>query len=470
MAEATAPTPSHPDIGPQDVARAEKLFAGARQRGELGQHEYAIALYLQGLAANPEAVEAHQALRQLALQRKLKGGKPMGMIERARLKKGKTPAEQMVHHEHLLAYDPGNLGAMGGLLKAARDGAFDRTVLWVGPILFKRATEDPKPDFNVFIQLKDAFRGVGAFQQALDALAYAKQLKPADSDLEHEFRQMSAEAAMQAGKYGGNFTESIRNRGEQQEQLESDKDIRTAEGMAGRIKSAKAAYEQDPSEGKLLAWVDALLKSEDRDNEERAIEALEAGFRETGNYRLKRRAGEVEIRQMNRMEQMLRKLAEGDPDDEDARRDLDEYVRQRNRRELEILDEQAKQYPNDLAIKYNLGRRHFALGEHDESIPHFQQAQQDPKLKHKARLYLGRAFLESGFSEEAAGTLRELAEDERHKDEAMKEYRYWFGRALEANHEHEEAAATYSKVAQSDFNYRDTRDRLKKVRAAAKPA
>ena len=470
MAEETAPR--HPDISDADVARAEKLFTTAGQQAEMGQREYAITLYINGLRFNPEAVEAHQQLRHAALQRKLKGGKPMGMLQKAKLAKGKTPLDQLLYHEELLAYDPGNVGYMAGVLKHALAGEYPQTVLWIGPILFRANAEAAKPDFNVYITLKDAFKRVGAYQQALDALSYAKDLKPSDGDLDHEYKDLSASLAMKRGRYSddGGFTKSLRNRDSQQERIDEEKGIHTTEGMSGVVARAKQQYAEDPTEGKLFAYVDALLRSQDRESEDLALAELDKALKETGNNRFLRRAAEIKVKQMNRMEHGLREAAAAAPDDPDAQRDLADYVAFRNETELDMLQKVAKAYPNDNKLKFDVGRRLYTLERYDESIPFFQQAQADPKSRNKARLFLGRAFLMSEFHEEAVGTLRELVADYELEDDSTKEFRYWFGRALEANAEHDEAAKAYSKVTQADFNYRDTKDRLKAVRAAAKGA
>src|SRR5205085_2221578 len=76
-------------VGVSDDGKKPKAFF---DRGTTvaatGNFDYAIEMYLQGLALDPEAVEAHQTLRDISLKRKASGGKTMGMMalmkERAR--------------------------------------------------------------------------------------------------------------------------------------------------------------------------------------------------------------------------------------------------------------------------------------------------------------------------------------------------------------------------------------------------
>ncbi|HEY7090190.1 MAG TPA: hypothetical protein VH518_18985, partial [Tepidisphaeraceae bacterium] len=93
-------------------------------------------------------------------------------------------------------------------------------------------------------------------------------------------------------------------------------------------------------------------------------------------------------------------------------------------------------------------------------------ARQDPKIKVEASIFLGCSFLEAGFVDEAADTLRALIEDYQLKgDTKSKEMYYWYARALEARNETQPSLKAYSQVAQWDFNYKDVQARIKKLRS-----
>ena len=93
-------------------------------------------------------------------------------------------------------------------------------------------------------------------------------------------------------------------------------------------------------------------------------------------------------------------------------------------------------------------------------------ARQDPKLRVDVTVELGKAFLEAEFLDEAIDTLKELTESYQITgDTKSKEIWYWYGRSLEARKDMPDAIKAYSKVAMSDFNYRDVQVRLKKLRS-----
>jgi hypothetical protein len=120
---------------------AEEFYRGARAvLVAIGNYDYAIHLYLGGLEVEPDNVEAHQALREIGLERAAKGERPLGMFEKAKLDRvlkqsGADAKKRMLAAERLLAYDPGQRTYMFELLQHATAGGFHATADWVLDII-----------------------------------------------------------------------------------------------------------------------------------------------------------------------------------------------------------------------------------------------------------------------------------------------------------------------------------------------
>ena len=92
------------------------FFGHGRNAAGTGNYEYAIEMYLQGLNQDPDNKDAHQELRNIALKRKVSGGKSLGMLEAMKLKRpSKDDKQNMLAFEKLLAFDPGNTCMIGDL-------------------------------------------------------------------------------------------------------------------------------------------------------------------------------------------------------------------------------------------------------------------------------------------------------------------------------------------------------------------
>ena len=456
-----------PEITSLDRERAKKVFERARTVADSGQHDYAIELFLQGLAYDPEAVDVHKELRRISLTRKATGGKPLSGLKAMGLKKGKDPKQNLLNAEKLLAYDPGNISYMVNLAKAAQKGGYRQTAVWIGPLLL-RANLDGPQDTNTFLLLKDMYKEVGEYKLAGDALGYAAASRPDDSDLQHELRSLAAQMTISQGGYGagGDFRVSIRDADKQRALLEEEMDIRNVDAMAGMIARARREYEESGQDkGKLIKLVDVLAKTETLKHENEAIELLETTYRETRSYRYHYQAEEIKLKQMVRTERAMREQLEANPRDKDLKKTVDELAHDRLQAELKHYQQAMTAYPTDPRPKYETGKRLFELGRHADAIPILQQAQTDPKYREEAGVMLGRAFLEADFVEEAVDTLRNRIESYQVQgDNKSKEMFYWYGRALEVKGDNDAAAKAYSQIAQWDFGYRDVQTRIKEVR------
>ena len=458
------------NIPEEDQRKAKAFFDRGRTVADSGQYEYAIEMYIQGLAIDPENMDGHQALREISLKRKASGGKDMGMFEKGKFSKStKDDKLNMLNAEKLLAYDPGNTDRMVTMLQSAQRGGYYDTVLWIGAILMKANAEGKKPDFSKFIVLKDVYKSIERWDLATQAGHYAAQVRPSDMDLTAEVKNLSAMDAMTKGKYNTakTFRDSIRDMDAQKRLLEMDKDVRTTDSLLRGVQEAEAEWQADPNEpGKLNKLIEALIRTERDDMEERAIQLLEDAYVRTKQFRWRQKQGQIRFAQLSRRERLLRERMNKEPANEEAKAEYQAFIQQKLQEELNELTQWVDNYPTDSNYRFQMALRLFALGRYDEAIPVFQHVRNDPKYRVKAATYLGRAFFESQFPDEAADTFRSAMEEYQVRgDDVSKDMFYWFGRSLEQMNTIPEAIKAYSQVAQWDFNYRDVQQRIRRLRS-----
>ena len=463
------------DVPPEDRKKAETFFQRARTVADTGNYDYAIEMYLQGLNMDPESVEAHQALRDVSMRRKASGGKPLGMLQAMKLRGGKDDKEAMLNAEKLLAYDPGNTDHMLTLLRAAHRAGYYDSVMWIGPILQRANAELPekKQDINKYLALKDIYADIKQFKLATDACQLAVILRPDDMDLGTELKRLGAEHSMQEGKYNTarSFRESVRDMDGQRKLLEGDMDVRSDDVTARQIATAEAEWQADPEEpGKIMKLVEALVRSERTDNENRAIDLLQTTFERTRQFRFRLAIGRIKLAQLSRTERAMRDRLRKNQTDEELKAEYRAFIKDKTEEELKEFELWAENYPTDLSFKYETAKRLFMLQRFGEAIPVFQQARADPKFRTDATINLGRAFLEAAFLDEAVDTFRDLIESYPIKgDEKSKDMYYWYGVALEQAGQRQPALKCYSQVAQWDFKYRDVQERIKRLRSGGAP-
>jgi thioredoxin-like negative regulator of GroEL len=427
-------------------------------------------MYISGLAYDPDSTEAHETLRDISLKRKATGGKSLGMFDAMKLKRpSKDDKQNLLNNAKLLAFDPGNTDYMVGMLQNAVRGGFYNTVMWVGPVLQKANADNPKPEVSKFIVLRDAYITIQQWKLATDACHYAAMLKPDDMDLQKSLRDLGAKDAEVKGKYGTakNFTDSVKDRDAQEKLMKQDKEVHSLDNMMVLIQAAEAEWKADPNDpGKIGKFADVLVKTEDTEYENKAIDLLQSAFDKSRQFRFRQRIGLIRIAQMSRMERTLRAAVNANPSDQEARQTYAQFAQEKLLEELKEYQLASENYPTDTKLRFEVAVRLYQLRRFDEAIPLFQQLRQDPKYRTEASNLLGRAFYEAGFVDEAVDTLAAVLTDYPAKGDAKStEITYWYGRALEAKKEIQSALKSYSQVAQWNFNYKDVQARIKKLKA-----
>ncbi|UCG15711.1 MAG: hypothetical protein JSV19_10495 [Phycisphaerales bacterium] len=457
-------------------AKARKWFARAKQLFDTRSHDYAIKCFIDGLALWPEAVEeAHQPLRACALARRHAGGKKPGMVDTVKhAMTGKDPVKAMLNAEWLWAHDPGNLSYIEGVLKNAGKARCDDTLMWVGPVYREAIQTEKKPNPKRFALLKEVYEACGdraqarnelglaieAYERSIEALSIQKELTPTDLGLDNIMRDLSTKLTILKGQYqtADSFKDSVRDASQQKEVHDRERMVQSDETLEQLIASAEKSMRENPGvPAKVMVLVDLLCRRDDESQEAQAIRVLVDHYEQTGDYRFKMRADDIRIRQLARRVRQARESG-----DKDAIRNA--RIKQLQF-EIPAFKERVAKYPTDLRMRYEYGVRLFAARKHDEAIPCFQQSRGDPKVRIGSLLHLGRCFYEKQYHSEAIATLEEArANYEISDDQIAKELLYWLGRAQADDGQAKAAAKTFGTLLQVDYNYKDVRDRIERLR------
>ena len=451
--------PAAPGGPPADFGKGKVFFDRGDQIASTGNWDFAIQMYLEGIKREPSNIErGHNKLWIIGLTRKANGGKPVGMIESMRLKSGREPVDALANAEYLMAKDPGNTMHIQSALKAAEKLGVPSVIKWLAELLFTAEKQSAKPTKRGVMLVSKSFEAIGEFTLALAAAEMAGRLDPKDEPIQDAVRHLAGLSTIQKGQYTGegDFTSKVVNIDKQKDLAESDNINKSQSFLDKQIAKARQEYDASPDvPGKIDGLVDALLKSENESHEAEAIEVLKKAHERDKMYRWQLRSDDIRIRQIRRRYSKL--VAEKKI--EEARNVARELLAV----ELESYTQRVQNYPTDLPLRFELGRRQFTAGKIDEAIGSLQQAQRDPKRRVQATLYLGQAFEKKGWFREAVETYERAMESEL-SEERTKEVHYFLGRALRSMGEKQKALDHFSTVAQVDFGYKDVRAQIEEIR------
>jgi len=464
------PSPEEPP-SPESLKRAEECFDRAQQATVRSNYDYAIALFLEGLRYNPLDVErGHRGLRDAAIRRRSQGkGAGLGSV----FSQGKAAFSQMLGRkkdamlalEAAMAKDPANVMILTQLMQMARRLDYSDLAIWFGELASEESLRGKKkPQKQIFTTLGDLYKARGRFREAIEALQEAVKIDPSDRTLDKEMRDLAAASSIQESKLDSvsDFHQMIRDRATASDAA-TQKVVRTQEQLDAQYEELKAALDADPENPiKMQNLADCQWR---RGFTDEAMSLLKKALAVSGEYRFKMRMDDI---QMSEQRTRLREVAaqlEAEPDRADLKAKHQQLLNDRDAFEIQVFQEQHKQYPTDLGIRFELGLRQYQTNQLDEAIVSFQQATRDPKRRIRAFNMLGRCFFAKKLYEEAQGQFQTAIQQyDFTGDPLAKELRYNLALSLEALDKPKEAIEWYSDIVQQDYQYRDAAKRLERLR------
>ncbi|MBA3707465.1 MAG: tetratricopeptide repeat protein [Planctomycetes bacterium] len=139
--------------------------------------------------------------------------------------------------------------------------------------------------------------------------------------------------------------------------------------------------------------------------------------------------------------------------------------------EIEEFRRRVERQPTDMNHRYNLGVRLLQSGNIDLAAGEFQRTVNDPRLRKGSHRYLGYCFTKKNLLDLASrqyDSYLTLAEDEQ-SDEA-KEVRYALARVCEDQRKKDDAIKNYERLVALDLGYKDAATRLSRLRDEQPPA
>jgi tetratricopeptide (TPR) repeat protein len=317
---------------------------------------------------------------------------------------------------------------------------------------------------QIFITLADLYENAERYQDAVDALSQAIKIDPSDRSLDKRARDLSARASITEGKLeeAGDFHDLIRDRA-QASASATQKVVRTREQLDAQFEQLKAALDQDPENPvKMEALADCEAR---RGHINEAMELLQTALDQTKEYRYKMRMDDITMAEYRRQIRELNEQIEAEPDRQDLKAKRKKINEEREAFELKAFQERHKQYPTDLAIRYELGLRQYAKKAYDEAIVSFQTTTRDPKRRTQSLNMLGKCFFAKKLYREAQSQFENAIEQYELQDDPLaKELRYNLARTFEIQDKVDQAIEWYSVIVQQDYQYQDVAKRLEQLR------
>jgi hypothetical protein len=457
--------------------KAERFFQRAAQMVVTEQYEYALQLFVDGFRWDPTAISQLEKFRKASEGYVNGGGKPASMKEKSKYG-GKTAFDKYLRALFAWGKDPLNPSNGLDVMKYAVDLELGEFAYRIGEFTLNRVpTAKRGAQKDLYLKLMNAFAAIQAFDQAVQAGESAIRLDPENRKLVNTVRSFSAEATIKDSGYGevgaeGGFRRFIRDDEGQQRLLDAESLVKSEDAATRALNAAREAYEEDPTnQNNIRHYLRLLQESDTPEHDQLAMKIAEQAYEDTQQFQFRRISGELKLRQARAVVFEYQKKAQA-PDATEE--DRTAYRRRRAgmlKLELDEYAAQVEAYPTDLGLRYELGRRQFAVGQYDEAVGTLQAAKGDPKHRAQVLSMLGQCFAKKGWALEAIETFRDGLEAHfTDSDDLGYELRYSLMDALEAearnNQDLEQAKEAFSiasAIAMEQINYKDISDRRTKL-------
>ena len=454
-----------------DLAQKAQNFTNrGRQALETGRYELAVDMLMEAVSAAPDILETRKLLRAAQIANFKKNGKvgfgaKLGyMMARQKIlglvKKGKG-VEAMAEAEKLLCQNPLDADNIEAAVKAAEAaGKAEHAAISV-----EAAYECSNKDPSLLERVATYYTMAKRWDKVRDAYQKLSEMKPGDQRVMQLLKNAEAQATMNSGwtetvgKKGG-FQALIANK-EQAAKLDAaNKAVVTGDDAELLIQEKLKQIEAEPKNMNARRALARIYIQGKRFYE--AIDVLQQAIEVSGTMdpELDRMLSQTKVQYYDQQIEALR-----------ANGQEDEAVNLEGEKNQFVFDDLAarvERYPNDLHLRFELGKQYFTYGYYDDALTHLQLAQKSPKDRLWALYYLAMCFLAQDQVDMGVMQLETARDAIPTMDDLKKKVVYQLGLCAEASGDLEKAYQYYKDVYSSDVGFEDLSERMLAVSQAIK--
>ena len=455
-----------------DLAQKAQNFTNrGRQALETGKYDLAVDMLMEAVSAAPDVLETRKLLRAAQIANFRKNGGKTGFLAKlgfaaARqkimglVKKG-DGASAMAEAEKLLCQNPLDPDNIEAAVKAAESaGKADHAAITI-----EAAYECSNKDPSLLERVATYYTMAKRWDKVRDAYRKLSELKPGDQRVLAMLKNAEAQATMNAGwtdtvgKKGG-FQNLIANK-EQAAKLDAaNKAVVTGDDAEMLIQEKLKQIEAEPKNMNARRALARLYVQSKRYYE--AIDVLQQAIEASGTMdpELDRMLSQTKTQYYDQQIEILRSQGKAD--------EADQLEQEKNQFVFDDLAQRVERYPNDLHLRFELGKQYFTYGYYDDALSHLQLAQKSPKDRLWALYYLAMCFLYKGQVDMGVMQLETARDALPTMDDLKKKVVYQLGLCAESAGDLEKAYQYYKDVYSTDVGFEDLGERMLAVSQALK--
>ncbi len=435
----------------------------ALQRGNL---DYVLDVTTQVLKSAPGCLPVRRLqrvaqLRQLGTKNKL-FAKAFGSVTQAGFLFGggkKDPSKALETAEKMLASDPTSVPALKLLAEAAAGLDMPDTVAFAW-----EAVHELNPgDREALLNFGEACLVAKRPKDALRAADELLKTRPQDGDALALMRKAAIAQTTDKGNWEdkGSFRDKLKDEA-QSTMLEQASKVVTSDEMTQKLidealERLKAQPDNLNHYRSVVEGYKKLNKLEDALLYVQKARALPSGQADTS---LAKQEADLKTAILEKRIKDLEAQVAANPDNAELTATLAKTKSDFAETQLAEAKQYVERYPNDYAARYTLGNLYLELGDYQNAIANFQQAQKNPKVRVSAITGMGRALKARKMFDLAVAQFQLAKSELPQMDELKKDVIYELATCYESMGKKDEAIIEYKIIYSDDIGFRDVADKI----------
>lgn len=446
--------------------KARDLMEKGMSALERKNYDFAMDMFLASLDIEPRFLQARKLLRATSIKKFKETGGVMTRVLAAvggvlplvagflAIKSGKS-AKALRMAENLLRKDPLFPPFIRLSCKAAEACGMPEVAVHT----LSLARDNYPDNVKIISWLGRLYTATNQLAEARECFEKVVELRPHDAIAVRDLKDAMARDTMSKGGWhevadkGGTYRDLIRDARAAAAREQEEKLTTVERDLDLLIEESEEKLKRSPENMAERRAVANLYAQAERFDE--AIRVLEDGRRIAGinDPAMDQLLSVIRMKQIDH--EIARRRKEGDVAGAAAmEKKKKEFV-------FRDVESRVKQYPNDLALRFEYGVLLYERRQFNEAVQQFQIAERNPSQRVRSLYYIGLCFKEKGQLDMAKDQLEKAASGLQEMDDLKKDIFYQLGLILEKAGNMEQAVNDYYKaIYQVDIGYRDVAEKI----------
>jgi tetratricopeptide (TPR) repeat protein len=374
----------------------------------------------------------------------------------------KTPQEQLIQAEEILAQDPYNFKANVLVGDAGTALGYPEFKCFA----FETVVDGKPEDKSALGSLARAYMEAKNFPKAVKAYERILEIDPRDGDALSEMKNALSANASKSGGWEtaeGDYRKVLKSQTEAEQLEQESKVVKSSDAIEEQINLTFQKHQAEPTNpvhSKAIAHL--FLQRNDYNSAIQWYEhAFEAGGRVDSS--LEKVVGDLKLKKAEQELQALRNnMAEQrDPDlQAQIQIAIEQKEKELNDVRLFLAEARVRAQPNEGEFRYDLGEALYKIGQYKRATEELQQSLKQPSVRYQALNLMGLAFMKRGMLDFAVKQLALAQSELLVMDEVKKEITYNLGLAYETSKQPGKALEQWKMIYEIDMGYRDVATRV----------